>query len=69
MFMFKYLKFKYLTLNQAMITYDKVTDIFCIVDEFSKNFEKSTKNFIIGKISRRPATSKRSVKTVPGRNL
>lgn len=43
-----------------MITYDKVTDIFCIVDEFCKNFEKNTKNFIIGKASRRPATMSNS---------
>ena len=39
-----------------MITYDKVTDIFCIVDEFCKNFEKTTNNFILGKPSRRPPT-------------
>ncbi len=38
-----------------MITYDKVSDIFCIVDEFCKNFEQTTKNFIIGKRSRRPS--------------
>nr|WP_201288638.1 IS982 family transposase [Sphingobacterium composti Ten et al. 2007 non Yoo et al. 2007] len=43
-----------------MITYDKVTDIFCIVDEFCKNFEKNTKNFIIGMASRRPATMSNS---------
>ena len=39
-----------------MITYDKVTDIYCIVDEFCKNFEKTTANFILGKPSRRPPT-------------
>lgn len=38
-----------------MITYDKVSDIFCIVDEFCKNFDQTTKNFIIGKRSRRPS--------------
>lgn len=43
-----------------MITYDKVTDIFCIVDEFCKNFEKNTKNFILGKPSRRPPTMSNS---------
>lgn len=36
-----------------MIAYDKVADIFCIVDEFCKNFEKTTKNFILGKASKR----------------
>ena len=39
-----------------MITYGKVTDIFCIADEFCKNFEKTTKNFILGRPSRRPPT-------------
>lgn len=43
-----------------MITYDKVSDIFCIVDEFCKNFEQTTKNFIIGKRSRRPSTMSNS---------
>ena len=43
-----------------MITYDKVSDIFCIVDEFCKNFEHTTKNFIIGKRSRRPSTMSNS---------
>lgn len=37
-----------------MITYDKVTDIFIIVDEFCKNFEQTTKNFLLGKPSKRP---------------
>ena len=37
-----------------MITYDKVTDIFCITDEFCKNFDQNTSNFILGKTSKRP---------------
>ena len=37
-----------------MITYDKVTDIFCIADEFCKNFDKTTQGFILGKPSKRP---------------
>ncbi|TAG51022.1 MAG: IS982 family transposase [Cytophagales bacterium] len=37
-----------------MITYDKISDIFCTVDEFCKNFEKATKNFIIGNSAGRP---------------
>lgn len=43
-----------------MITYDKITDIFCIADEFCKDFEKTTQNFILGKRSRRPATMSNS---------
>jgi hypothetical protein len=38
-----------------MITYDKVNDIFCTVDEFCKNFQKTTKSFIIGKSLGRPS--------------
>lgn len=37
-----------------MITYDKVTDIFCITDEFCKNFDRTTSNFILGKAPKRP---------------
>jgi hypothetical protein len=36
-----------------MVTYDKVTDIFCIVDEFCKNFDNTTQHFILGKPSKR----------------
>ena len=43
-----------------MITYDKITDIFCIADEFCKNFEKTTRNFILGKRLRRLATMSNS---------
>lgn len=32
-----------------MICFDKITDLFCITDEFCKNFEKTTASFIIGK--------------------
>ena len=38
-----------------MITYDKVSDIFCTVDEFCKNFQKTTQTFIIGKSNGRPS--------------
>ncbi len=37
-----------------MIDYDKVTDIFSITDEFCKNFDQTTSNFILGKPSKRP---------------
>jgi hypothetical protein len=43
-----------------MITYDKVTDIFCITDEFCKNFEKTTRSFILGKPSKRPPIMSKS---------
>jgi hypothetical protein len=39
-----------------MITYDKITNIFWIADEFCQDFEKTTQNFILGKRSRLPAT-------------
>lgn len=37
-----------------MIDYNKVTDIFCIVDEFCQNFKQSTKSFILGNKPKRP---------------
>lgn len=37
-----------------MICFNKITDIFCIVDEFCKDFEKSTKSFLLGRPSKRP---------------
>lgn len=48
-----------------MINFDKATDIFCLVDEFCNNFDNYTKNFIIGKPSKRPpAMSKSEVITI-----
>ena len=38
-----------------MIDYNKMSDIFCLVDEFCKDFDKTTQSFILGKASRRPA--------------
>lgn len=43
-----------------MINFDKVTDIFCLVDEFCNNFDNSTKDFILGKPSKRPAIMSKS---------
>lgn len=43
-----------------MINFDKVTDIFCLVDEFCNNFDNSTKGFILGKPSKRPAIMSKS---------
>src|SRR5690554_1005344 len=37
-----------------MINFDKVTDIFCIIDEFCISFKQQTSGFIIGKASKRP---------------
>lgn len=37
-----------------MINYDKITEIFCITDEFCKEFENVTKSFIIGNKPKRP---------------
>jgi len=37
-----------------MICFDKVSEIFCIVDEFCKNFQEQTSGFLIGNKSKRP---------------
>lgn len=37
-----------------MIDFNKISDIFCLVDEFCKDFDKSTQHFILGKPSKRP---------------
>lgn len=37
-----------------MIDYDKVIDIFCIIDEFCQNFKQTTENFILGNKPKRP---------------
>lgn len=40
-----------------MICFDKITELFCITDEFYKNFEEITKSFIVGdKHKRKPKT-------------
>ena len=38
-----------------MICFVKITDIFCIVDEFCANFDKRTQPFLLGKSSKKPA--------------
>ncbi|MDM1458397.1 IS982 family transposase [Myroides odoratimimus] len=43
-----------------MICFDKITDIFCIVDEFCKDFENSTKSFLLGSPSKRPPRMSKS---------
>lgn len=37
-----------------MIDYDKITDIFCVIDEFCQNFKANTENFILGNKPKRP---------------
>ncbi len=37
-----------------MIGFNKISDIFCLVDGFCKDFDKSTASFILGKPSKRP---------------
>lgn len=48
-----------------MICFDKITELFCITDEFCKNFEKTTQSFIIGnKPKRKPRMSTAEVITI-----
>jgi hypothetical protein len=48
-----------------MISYNKITELFCITDEFCKNFEKTTESFIIGnKPKRKPRMSTSEVITI-----
>ncbi len=45
-----------------MIDYTKISDIFCLVDEFCNNFDETTRPFIVGNHSKRPwAMSKSEV--------
>lgn len=43
-----------------MICFNKITDIFCIVDEFCKDFENPTKSFLLGNPSKRPPRMSKS---------
>lgn len=43
-----------------MICFDKITDIFSIVDEFCKDFDKTTQHFLLGKPSKRPPRMSKS---------
>jgi hypothetical protein len=48
-----------------MICFDKITDLFCITDEFCKNFEKTTASFLIGnKPKKKPRMSTAEVITI-----
>ena len=43
-----------------MICFDKITDIFSTVDEFCKDFDKTTQPFLLGTISKRPPRMSKS---------
>ena len=43
-----------------MIIYSKITEIFCIVDEFCKEYEKTVENHLLGNPSKRPSTMSKS---------
>ena len=43
-----------------MIDYTKISGIFCLVDEFCKDFDKTTRPFLLGKTSKRPITMSKS---------
>jgi len=43
-----------------MIDFNKISDIFCLVDEFCKEFDKTTAPFLLGKPSKRPPVMSKS---------
>jgi len=43
-----------------MIDFNKITDIFCVVDEFCNEFEKTTEPYLLGKPSKRPPVMSKS---------
>lgn len=44
---------------------DKITEIFCVTDEFCKNFEKTTESFIMGdKPKRKPRMTIAAIITI-----
>lgn len=43
-----------------MIDINKVNDIFCLVDEFCKDFDRSTSGFLLGRASKRPPVMSKS---------
>lgn len=43
-----------------MIDYSKISDIFCLVDEFCKDFDQTTRSFLLGKPSKRPPVMSKS---------
>jgi len=43
-----------------MIDFNKITDIFCVVDEFCNEFDKTTEPYLLGKPSKRPPVMSKS---------
>jgi hypothetical protein len=43
-----------------MIDYSKISDIFCLVDEFCKDFDNITRPFLLGNPSKRPSMMSKS---------
>lgn len=43
-----------------MIDYSKISDIFCLVDEFCKDFDITTRPFLLGNPSKRPSMMSKS---------
>ncbi len=43
-----------------MIDFNKISDIFCLVDEFCKDFDNTTGPFVLGRPSKRPPTMSKS---------
>ncbi len=43
-----------------MIIYSKVTDVFCLVDEFCKEYDKIVDKALWGNTSKRPSTMSKS---------
>jgi len=43
-----------------MIDFNKITDIFCLVDEFCNDFDKTTEPYLLGKSSKRPPLMSKS---------
>jgi hypothetical protein len=43
-----------------MIDFNKISDIFCLVDEFCKDFDETTRPFTLGRPSKRPPLMSKS---------
>lgn len=43
-----------------MIDFNKITDIFCVVDEFCNDFDKTTEPYLLGTASKRPPVMSKS---------
>lgn len=53
LFIFKYLKFKYIQENHMVLSNSKITEIFYLVDEFCLEFEQTVKKHTLGKEPKR----------------